>query len=172
MPDDTTPLARLEKVDDLREQADETEAEILARIRDEIETAAGENFDVHVTRDDYGGINVKLRPDSILDAVELPSDEWNVELTSRTEYTIYHEDHEAYVKSHQDTGALQRARIKTLKQLISEIDEEFEDGAPKDEILLRANEVGMGPDKAESEIEKLRHKGEVYEPKEEHFRTT
>ena len=70
------------------------------------------------------------------------------------------------------TSKTQRDRIKTLKQLISEIEEEFEEGAPVDEVLDRADEIGMGRDKAEGEIEKLRRKGEVYEPKTDHLRTT
>ncbi|SEO56017.1 intein C-terminal splicing region/intein N-terminal splicing region [Halogranum amylolyticum] len=70
------------------------------------------------------------------------------------------------------TSKSQRDRIKTLKQLISEIEEEFEEGAPIDEVLDRADEIGMGRDKADGEIEKLRRKGEVYEPKTDHLRTT
>ena len=70
------------------------------------------------------------------------------------------------------TSKSQRDRIKTLKQLISEIEEEFEEGAPIDEVLKRTDELNMGRDKAEGEIEKLRRKGEVYEPKTDHLRTT
>jgi replicative DNA helicase Mcm len=70
------------------------------------------------------------------------------------------------------TSKTQRDRIKNIKQLIGEIEEEFEEGAPMDEVLDRANEIGMDASKAEQEIEKLRRKGDVYEPKQGHLRTT
>ncbi|SDF70884.1 replicative DNA helicase Mcm [Halorubrum xinjiangense] len=70
------------------------------------------------------------------------------------------------------TSKSQRDRIKNIKGLIADIEEEYEDGAPVDEVLDRAGEIGMDPGKAEQEIEKLRTKGEVYEPKQGHLRTT
>ncbi|WP_259536483.1 LAGLIDADG family homing endonuclease [Halalkaliarchaeum sp. AArc-CO] len=70
------------------------------------------------------------------------------------------------------TSKSQRDRIKSLKGLIEELEDEFEEGAPVDEVLERADEVGMDPTKAEDEIEKLRAKGEVYEPRQNHLRTT
>jgi DNA replicative helicase MCM subunit Mcm2 (Cdc46/Mcm family) len=66
----------------------------------------------------------------------------------------------------------QRDRIKNLKGLISDIEEEYDDGAPVDVVMDRADEIGMDASKAEHEIEKLKQKGEVYEPKHEHLRTT
>jgi replicative DNA helicase Mcm len=70
------------------------------------------------------------------------------------------------------TSKSQRDRIKNIKGLIADIEEEYEEGAPVDEVLDRADEIGMDPGKAEQEIEKLRTKGEVYEPKQGHLRTT
>ena len=70
------------------------------------------------------------------------------------------------------TSKTQRDRIKNIKQLISEIEDEFEEGAPIEEVLDRADEIGMDASKAEQEIEKLRRKGEVYEPRQNHLRTT
>ena len=70
------------------------------------------------------------------------------------------------------TSKTQRDRIKNIKGLISDIEEEFEDGAPIEEVLDRADEIGMDASKAETEIGKLRRKGEVYEPKQDHLRTT
>lgn len=70
------------------------------------------------------------------------------------------------------TSKSQRDRIKNLKQLISEIEEEYEKGAPEDVIFERASEIGMEPSKAEHELDKLRQKGEVYEPWTDHLRTT
>ena len=70
------------------------------------------------------------------------------------------------------TSKSQRDRIKNIKALIADIEEEYEEGAPVDEVIDRAGEIGMDPGKAEQEIEGLRTKGEVYEPKQGHLRTT
>jgi replicative DNA helicase Mcm len=70
------------------------------------------------------------------------------------------------------TTKTQRDRIKNIKDLISEIEDEFEEGAPLEEVLERASEIGMDASKAEQEIEKLRRKGDVYEPRQGHLRTT
>ncbi|OVE83366.1 ATP-binding protein [Natronolimnobius baerhuensis] len=70
------------------------------------------------------------------------------------------------------TSKSQRDRIKNIKQLISDIEEEYDDGAPVDIVLERAEEVGMDHSKAEHEIDKLKQKGEVYEPSTDNLRTT
>ncbi|OYR73312.1 LAGLIDADG family homing endonuclease [Halorubrum ezzemoulense] len=70
------------------------------------------------------------------------------------------------------TSKSQRDRIKNIKGLIADIEEEYQEGAPVEEVLDRAGEIGMDQGKAEGEIEKLRTKGEVYEPKQGHLRTT
>ncbi|MFC4436292.1 MULTISPECIES: minichromosome maintenance protein MCM [Natrialbaceae] len=70
------------------------------------------------------------------------------------------------------TSKSQRDRIKNIKQLISDIEEEYDDGAPVDIVLDRAEEIGMDQSKAEHEIDKLKQKGEVYEPSTDNLRTT
>ena len=70
------------------------------------------------------------------------------------------------------TSKSQRDRIKNLKGLISDIEEEYDEGAPVDIVLERAEEIGMDHSKAEHEIEKLKQKGEVYEPSTDSLRTT
>ncbi|OYR58622.1 minichromosome maintenance protein MCM [Halorubrum halodurans] len=73
-----------------------------------------------------------------------------------------------------ETGSAetQRERIKNVKGLIADIEKEYEKGAPIDEVLDRSGVVGMNPAKVESEIEKLRTKGEVYEQAKGYLRTT
>ena len=66
----------------------------------------------------------------------------------------------------------QRDRVKNVKALISEIEKEYDSGAPVEEVLDRAEETGMERSQAEHEIEKLRRQGEVYEPQTDHLRTT
>ena len=70
------------------------------------------------------------------------------------------------------TSKSQRDRIKNIKGLIGEIEEEYDEGAPIDVVLERAEEIGMEASKAEHEIEKLKQKGEVYEPSTDNLRTT
>jgi DNA replicative helicase MCM subunit Mcm2 (Cdc46/Mcm family) len=70
------------------------------------------------------------------------------------------------------TSKSQRDRIKNLKTLIGEIEEEYDEGAPVERVLERAEEAGMDRSKAEHEIDKLKTQGEVYEPKNDHLRTT
>ena len=65
----------------------------------------------------------------------------------------------------------QRDRVKNVKALIGEIEEEFDEGAPVEEVLDRAEEVGMDAGKAEHEIEKLKEKGELYQPNKDHLRS-
>ncbi|MFB6167867.1 MAG: LAGLIDADG family homing endonuclease [Haloferacaceae archaeon] len=70
------------------------------------------------------------------------------------------------------TSKTQRDRKKNLRALIQEVEKEYEEGAPIDEVLSRADEAGIDRAKAEEEIENLKQKGEVYEPSLDHLRTT
>ena len=70
------------------------------------------------------------------------------------------------------TSKTQRDRIKNVKALIQDVEDEYEEGAPIDEVLARADDVGIDRAKAEKEIENLKQKGEVYEPSLDHLRTT
>jgi len=65
-----------------------------------------------------------------------------------------------------------RRRIKNIKGLVADIEAEYDEGAPEEEILDRSLLIGMSRTQAESELEKLRTKGEVYEPKPGYLRTT
>jgi replicative DNA helicase Mcm len=71
------------------------------------------------------------------------------------------------------TSKTQRDRIKDLKGLIEELEDEYDEGAPVSEVVSRAGEeLGLDESKAEKEIENLRRKGEVYEPRTDYLRTT
>jgi len=70
------------------------------------------------------------------------------------------------------TSKSQRERIKNIKHLISIIEDEHDEGAPVDVIIERAEEEGIERNKVEHEIEKLKDKGEAYEPRKDHLRTT
>jgi DNA replicative helicase MCM subunit Mcm2 (Cdc46/Mcm family) len=66
----------------------------------------------------------------------------------------------------------QRDRIQNIRGIIADIEDEYDEGAPVDVVVDRAEEVGIDETKAEHEIEKLKQKGEVYEPRTDHLRTT
>jgi len=66
----------------------------------------------------------------------------------------------------------QRNRIRNLEQLIADIEENHEEGAPVDEVESRAGEIGIQESKVEHEIDKLKQKGEVSEPSTAYLRTT
>jgi replicative DNA helicase Mcm len=64
------------------------------------------------------------------------------------------------------TSKSQRDRIKGIKDIIREVDQEYEEepGAPMDAIVELAQQEGMDRTKVEDELEKLRTKGDVYSP--------
>lgn len=71
------------------------------------------------------------------------------------------------------TSAEQRDRIGSVKGLVSRIEADHVEGAPIADVARAAvGDIGMSPQKLHKEIEKLRTKGEVYEPKQGYLRTT
>ncbi|AUG49569.1 hypothetical protein BVU17_18525 (plasmid) [Haloarcula taiwanensis] len=69
-------------------------------------------------------------------------------------------------------GGPQRERIQNIKGIIADLEDEFDGGAPVQQVIRHARRVGMDKPKAEHEIDKLKQKGEVYEPRTDHLRTT
>jgi replicative DNA helicase Mcm len=70
------------------------------------------------------------------------------------------------------TSKSQRDRVKNILSLVGDIEEEYDEGAPVEVVLERAEEQGMEESKAEHEIDQLKQKGEVYTPTKGHLRTT
>lgn len=66
----------------------------------------------------------------------------------------------------------QRDRVKGIKEIIRELQEEYDEepGAPQQKVIERAAEAGIEDSKAEHEIQKLRDKGEIYSPDQDHLR--
>ena len=69
-------------------------------------------------------------------------------------------------------STLDRDQRKQLKSLISDVEQAHERGAPMDKVLDRSDEIGMDPGSVKAAVEKLRNLGEVYEPRQDHLRTT
>ncbi|MDZ7731536.1 MAG: LAGLIDADG family homing endonuclease [Natrialbaceae archaeon] len=70
------------------------------------------------------------------------------------------------------TSKSQRDRIKSIRGIISELQVEHDEGAPLEEVLEVAADKGLDRASAEHEIDKLKQKGEVYEPSSGTLRTT
>lgn len=70
------------------------------------------------------------------------------------------------------TPKSQRDRIRSVKGIIANLSPEYDEGAPIDTVVERAVEKGLDADKTHHEIEKLKDKGEVYEPQSGYLRTT
>ncbi len=66
----------------------------------------------------------------------------------------------------------QQKRIDLIKELIDELSMEYDDGAPIDEVKEAAELEGIDSDTVDEQIEKLRRKGEIYEPSTDHYRTS
>ena len=67
----------------------------------------------------------------------------------------------------------QRDRIKNLLELIRTMQEEYEEGAPHDEVVERSNaELNMDEGTVIDQLEKLKMKGDIYEPRGDVYRAT
>lgn len=67
-------------------------------------------------------------------------------------------------------GKSQRDRIKVLKEVIRDLQEEYKSTVPLEDIISRAEESGIKKDTVEDMIQKLKSVGEIIEPSNERFR--
>jgi len=71
------------------------------------------------------------------------------------------------------TSSEQRERIETIKDVVVRVEAEQDKGAPIwDVARIAVSEFGLSPHAAHHELDKLRTKGEVYEPQQGYLRTT
>lgn len=63
-------------------------------------------------------------------------------------------------------------RYPTMKEIVFALEETTDMGAPIKAVVEYGVKVGYEKSKVEHEIEKLKHKGEVYEPATDRLRTT
>ncbi|WP_049890177.1 hypothetical protein [Natronorubrum sulfidifaciens] len=66
----------------------------------------------------------------------------------------------------------QRERVGAVKNAVSTVEEKYDAGAPVEEVRDRAKEEGVDMDKFDHAMEKLRRKGDVYEPQDGRLRAT
>lgn len=70
------------------------------------------------------------------------------------------------------TSKTQRDRIQQLKDIVDELEMEYDEGAPTSKVIEVAVSNGMTKQKVNKEIENLKGKGELYEPSKDYLRTT
>ncbi len=71
------------------------------------------------------------------------------------------------------TSHSQRERIRSIKEIIKRIAEDNDDDwAPRDDVLEMAEENGIEAEKVQKELEQLKTKGEIYEPRNDRFRVS
>jgi replicative DNA helicase Mcm len=117
---------------------------------------------------------------ALVDAVEAADPRWTVdgwefeagsETTPRLDVSVEWIPEETGTFS--TPSAESRSRMKDVKDIIATVEAEYVEGAPIDEIVARAGQVrDFDEDTVREVIHKLRTRGEVYEPKEHHLRTT
>ena len=66
----------------------------------------------------------------------------------------------------------QRDKIKTLRNIIREVENEHSGMAPKEDVFARAAEQGFEKEYVDELIKRLKTQGELYEPTPEHIRLT
>ncbi|MCX9014373.1 MAG: minichromosome maintenance protein MCM [Candidatus Methanoperedens sp.] len=67
-------------------------------------------------------------------------------------------------------GKSQRDKVRVVRDIIKQVQEDHKGGAPKEEIISRAEESGIKKDSVEDMIQQLKRSGEIYETSNEKFR--
>ncbi|SIS07837.1 hypothetical protein SAMN05421809_3745 [Natronorubrum daqingense] len=152
------PFQKLEIATDHEDRAERLRAEAKHEVLEKVDEKIP--FECRVTVTLKGkAFNVTCTPDKLQKDIDDDFDE-EVNVTTPIRFTIGDQDRD------------QGERIKSIKELISDIELEYDEGAPVEVILERAADIGMDRSKAEHEIEKLKQKGEVYEPITDYLRPT
>lgn len=152
-------LDKMEQASDHAQRACDLREEARTHVADLVSESL--DFDATVTVDQHGtkGFVARAKPEEAYD-----------ELT----------------ETFADDGLVQ---MEPLKFIITPSDEEFcgsdsmkdvvqavekhhdEDGVPINDVLRYSSVLGLSREDAKDELEKLRRKGEVYEPRQDHLRT-
>lgn len=163
-------VTKFERIHDHLDVVDQTLDEISREIRSDIADSISET-DVEVSYDiDTGEIYA-----------ELPISRVTARINRRLEspFFVKHEDGKIVVAdvrrefdavNHEDIKAVDG--VRNLKSLVVQLEDSYENGAPMEAVVELSQYIGLDTDKAEHEIEKLKQKGEVYEPVHGHLRTT
>jgi hypothetical protein len=86
--------------------------------------------------------------------------------------TEYYTDNSSQDDNPSGTSKMQRERMLNLKDEIDRLEHGNNEGVPIEQIVEAAKEYDMDESKIKREIENLRRKGEVWEPKPDHLSNT
>ncbi|QCC57278.1 minichromosome maintenance protein MCM [Natrinema thermotolerans] len=127
-----------------------TEAHAKARLEDEATVENAEAI-VDLYEPSHDDLGVILPTDGTFDAdiIETPDD---------SEHDLLSDD--------------AKEQREALKEIVGDLEMEYDHGAPIDEIISRTGEIGMGPSKTEHLLDTLKQRGEAYEPRTDTLRTT
>lgn len=121
-------------------------------------------FDISVS-EEAGALTIQLDPEPL--AAELESD-----VPDETDVAVVLSETATLTLAEDTFDGTDRDRIKNLKQLIGNIEDDHEKGAPITDVVQKAAGLGMAPNRTRHEIQKLKQQGELYEPSPDHLRTT
>jgi len=165
--DDITELEGLvESAEDHRDRASELIGEAQTLLQDAIaeDLDIGEEF---IAVEHSGGMAFTIHV-SLADRLDTLAEELPATVDHSSEVTI--DVYEPLARADSET---ERDRIKGLKHLIEVLEDEHDEGAPVDRVLtLPSAKLDLTRSVAEREVENLRRKGEVYEPRTDYLRTT
>lgn len=162
LPGEETEPSAFEKLDLAKEHEDRAERLRAEAKRDVLETVS-ENIPlpaeiaVKIQNDCFV---VLCKPKSIAESIEAELDE-DVELLSSLRFRLG------------KSGSLdERERREAIKRLVTEIEGEYERGAPIDVVVERATSLGIDRDAVVEELKRLKQQGFTYRATDEHLRTT
>jgi DNA replicative helicase MCM subunit Mcm2 (Cdc46/Mcm family) len=153
--DDLAPVEKLSEANDHRDRADdlidEAVDEAIKIVRRKL------SFGCEITaeyKNELGTINVSVYPEDARELVD-------TEGAATTQPMIV---------SFSNMSFSRKDRIENIRSIISQLEDNNDNGAPKEAVLQQAELLGMSRPKADKVIENLRSKGDVYEPKTGHLR--
>ncbi|WP_135306393.1 hypothetical protein [Haloarcula amylovorans] len=169
---DLDPMETLERADDHKatsmqhsERAKELSKKAEDKLKEKIEK---ELPDATVTVDseyNYGSpaFSVEVEDDRISDAVKSAAGE---------ELDCASIEAQQFFVGKRNFDHSEREMVESVTSLIAELEDEYEKGAPIEAVMDEAPFMGMTPKAMKHEIQQLKQKGEVYEPRTDFLRTT
>lgn len=134
----------------------------------DVEEIIGEEFDsrtkVRATySEDKDRFNVEIEFPEVEEALEDRFDD--------TRYGVVQVENAEFQIRNPEKVLTQRDRIRSVQSLVAELEDESKDGAPIEMVYEHARMQGMEESEVEETLEKLKQKGEVYNPSRGHLMT-
>lgn len=163
-----------EQFDQIHRKLSEVDSE-LQNVTKDIEELFQNEIDRTEVEVDYsvrtGTVEARLPLDQIASEIskELPAPIW-IHVDGDT--LVINDLRRKYSLDILDLEGSQRDRIKSVLQVIESLEQQFDEGAPEDAVIAVFEQAEVDTSMVKHEIDKLKQKGEVYEPRTDHLRTT